>query len=250
MLEIQVGGLELFGAPLPSAQGEAILVKPDGLQGWRGLPAGRREALARAVEHGEHDVPVYLPSRVVTIDGWVLAESEDRLEHLSDALAGLGATGDRMRFQVTSRGETRWADGRRVSGEVQDSPGGFLEAEYQLQFVFADPRKYGGENVYPKTGTAVSISAAHYGNFPAFPVVEIPSAPAGYTVTSSGQTFVVAGATAGGTHTVDMRRGRVYRNGVEMPGVGRGDLWTVPPGRGVLFTLSVPGRVKALDTFI
>lgn len=250
MLEIQVGGLELFGAPLPTAQGEAILVKPDGLQGWRGLPAGRREALARAVEHGEHDVPVYLPSRVVTVDGWVLAESEDRLEHLSDALAGLGATGDRVRFQVKSRGETRWADGRRVAGEVQDSPGGSLEAEYQLQFVFADPRKYGEESVYPKTGTAASISAAHYGNFPAFPVIEIPSAPAAYTITSPSGVFTVTGATAGGTHTIDMRRGRVFRNGVEMFDVGRGDLWTIPPGRPVLHTLSVAGRVRVIDTYV
>ncbi|MGX1932040.1 hypothetical protein [Microbacterium resistens] len=87
-----------------------------------------------------------------------------------------------------------------------------------------------------------------YGNFPAFPVVEIPSAPAGYTIASSAGTFTVSGATAGGTHTVDLRNGRVRRNGTEMPGVGRGDLWAVPPHQSMKHTLSVPGRVRIADT--
>jgi hypothetical protein len=248
MLEIRLDGREMTGAPRSSGHG--LVVKPDGFQGWRGLPAGRREALARAVEHGEHDVPTFLPSRVVTIDGWILANSEEELESLSDLAAGIGATGNQIEMVVQARGVTRKAKGRRVLCEVEDSPGDSLETEFQLQMVFADPRKYGDINVEPKSGVATSISVFSYGNFPAYPVVEIPNAPAGYSVSSPGGTFTVSGAIPGGTHTVDLRRGRVFRNGTEMPGVGHGDLWAVPAGSAWTHTLSVAGLTRTPDTFV
>lgn len=248
MLEIRVDGREMFGDPRDLARG--LIVKPDGFQGWRGLPAGRREALARAVEHGEHDVPTFLPARVVTIDGWVLADSEEQLEHLSELVAGIGATGERKRTVVKARGVTRWADGRRLLCEVDDSPGESLEAEFQLQLVFADPRRYGETNTLPEAGVSTSIDVFSRGNFPSYPVVEIPSAPSSYSISSPGGTFTVSGATSGGTHTVDLRRGRVYRNGVEMPGVGHGSLWAVPSGAVWTHTLSVAGRVRIPNTYV
>jgi len=255
-LEIRVDGRVIRGV----YRGEpyALIVKPDGHQGWRGLPAGRREALARAVEHGEHDVPTFLSSRVVTLDSWIIADSEERLESESESVAGIGATGDRIRYQVKSRGQTRWADGRRVLCEVEDAAGGRLETDFQLQMVFADPRRYGETNILPGqdltptnlTATATTIAVYSRGNFPAYPIIEIPSAPTGYTVTAQGKAFTVSGATAGGTHTVDLRRGRVYRDGVEMPGVGHGDLWAVPAGAVWSHTLSVAGRVRILNTYV
>lgn len=250
MLELRFDGREMTGWPRNMVGRSGMLIKPDGFQGWRGLPAGRREALARAVQHGEHDVPTFLPSRVVTIDGVLLASSEEDLEYLSDSAAGMGATGERKRFTADARGSVRFADGRRVLCEVDDSPGGSLEADFQLQIIFADPRKYGETNVLPESGTATSIPVFHRGNFPAYPIIEIPSAPAAYTVTCPGGTFTVTGATAGGTHTVDIRRGRVFRNGTEMPGVGRGDLWAVPSGAVWTHTLSVAGRVRIPNTYV
>lgn len=258
-LEIRAEGQEILGNPRRGATSGAV-VAPDGLQGWTGLPAGRREALARAVQHGEHDVPVYLPSRVVTIDGYVYGDSEYEFGHQIERLSGVGASGNRFRVAVEMHGVTRSADARRVACTVDDPGyrGGALLADFQLQFVFADPRKYGDANTLPgdtlnpknPSATATSIPVFHRGNFPAFPVVEIPSAPAGYTISAGGKTFTVVGATAGGVHEVHLRSGRVFRNGVEMPGVGRGDLWAVPAGLGMVHTLSVPGRVKITDTFI
>lgn len=255
-LEIALDGREIRGVYRGELFG--LFVKPDGHQGWRGLPAGRREALARAVEHGEHDVPTYLPSRVVTLDAWIIADSDERLEHMSESVAGIGATGDRIRYQVKSRGVTRWADGRRVLCEVEDAAGGRLETDFQLQMVFADPRRYGDLNIHPGqdlipanlSATATTIVVYSRGNFPAYPIVEIPSAPTGYTIASPGGTFTVSGATAGGTHTVDLRRGRVYRDGVEMPGVGHGNVWAVPSGAQWVHTLSVAGRVRILNTYV
>lgn len=251
MLTINIGGREILGAPREGAITEGLIVKPGGFQGWQGIASTRREALARAVEHGEHDTPVYLGSRVVTIDGWVLASSEQDLSFLSDSLTGLLAAG-RTRVTIEHQGDSRWADGRVVLAECDDSGarGRLLHSEFQLQMVFADPRRYGETIVHPTTGTATSISVAHRGNFPAYPVIEIPAAPAAYSISSPAGTFTVAGATSGGTHTVDLRRGRVFRNGVEMPDVGHGDLWTVPPGRAMTHVLSAPGRVRILNTYV
>lgn len=254
LLEINVDGREILGRPRDLTRPLGLFVKRNGFHGWEGLPAGRREALARAVEHGEHDVPTYLPARVVTVDGWVLAPSVRELQHEIDRVTGTGASGDRTKTVVQLRGSTRFAYARRALAEVEDDRGQWtgrvLRTSFQLQLIFADPRRYGETKVFPETGTATSIQVAHKGNFPAFPLIEIPSAPANYTVSSPGRAFVVSGATAGGTHTVDLRRGRVYRNGVEMPGVGQGDLWTIPPGVRTLFTLSVAGRVTVIDTFV
>lgn len=253
LLEIRADGREILGRPRDLTRPWGLFVKRDGFQGWEGLPAGRREALARAVEHGEHDVPIFLPARVVTIDGWVLAPGVEELQHEADRLTGIGAPGDPIVVTVKHRGANRWGRGRRSLAEVDDQGqwvGRVLRASFQAQFVFADPRRYATPRTFPQAGTATSIRVNHLGNFPAYPLIEIPNAPASYTISAAGRTFAITGATPGGTHTVDLRRGRVYRNGVEMLYVGRGDLWTVPPGLPTTFTLSVAGRVTVTDTFI
>ena len=260
MLEIHVAGREILSHPRDMSRPYGLFIKRDGFQGWQGIPSRRREALARAVAHGEFDTRVYLGSRVVTIDGWALGSSEFELSQLTDSLVGLGGDGQELRVTIEHQGAVRGADGRVIVAEAEDSGirSGVLRAEFQLQFVFADPRKYGpvnnlpGDTLNPKnpTATATSIPVFHYGNFPAFPIVEIPSAPAAYTIVSPGGTFTVTGATAGGTHAVHLRNGRVYRNGVEMPSVGRGDLWAVPARASWAHTLSVPGRVRITDTYI
>lgn len=241
---IQFGGLTIMGQYRRDSSG--LVMKPEGFQGWRGLPEGRRESLARAVQHGEFDVPVFLPARVVTIDAWIIADSEEQLEHLCDRVAGAAST-DLTRFTVTARGSTKTAEGRRTSCEVMDPDGGARETDFQMQIVFPDPRKYGAVNATP-LGTAHEVF--HRGNFPAYSVVEIPSAPSSYSINTIAGTFTVSGATAGGTHRVDLRSGRVTRNGVELPGVGHGDLWTTPPGTPTTFVLSVAGTVLTPDTFI
>lgn len=252
-LSIRASGVEILGRPRDLTAPWGMFVKKDGFQGWGSLPAGRREALARAVAHGEHDVPVYLPARVVTIDGWAIEETPTKLQRLLNLIRGFAATGDLQRVTVEEWGTALYADGRRILCEADDqgrASGRQVRADFQLQIVFPDPRKYGASVVLPDTGTATTIPVSHYGNFPGFPKIEIPSAPSAYTVTSPGGTFTVTGAAAGGTHVVDLRRGRVYRNGVEMPGVGRGDLWAVPPGSAWTHTLSAPGTVRIGDTFI
>lgn len=252
-VEFRFEGLEIFSRPADLTRPWGLFFREDGFQGWGGLPAGRRESLARAVQHGEHDTPVYLPSRVITVDGQAIARTEDELQIVLDLVAGAGATGERARVSVTRWDRLQWADGRRVSVETDDKGqwrGPLLVGEFQLQVVCADPRKYGDLHLIPETGTGVSLPVLHYGTFPAFPVVEIPSAPSAYSISSPAGTFVVSDATPGGLHAVDMRSGQVRRNGVVMPRVGRGPLWAVPPGVAWTHALSTPGRVRIADTFV
>lgn len=252
MPEIRIGSLTILERPR-EYEASGMFLKPGGMQGWEGLPASRREALARAVSHGEHDVPTYLPARVVTYDWWCVSESEFAAFNDSNRINGIGGTGQPVQVVVEHHGVPLYASGRRIIASAVDT--GMRESgrpilECQLQLVFANPRKYGKTNTFPEAGTVTSMDVLHRGNFPAHPVIEIPSAPTSYTITSPAGTFSVTGATAGGTHRVDMRTGRVTRNGVWMRGIGAGPLWAVPEGQVWAHTLSVPGRVLIADTYI
>lgn len=251
--DIHVGGRQIFGSRPATFSRHCFILKPLGLQGWQGLPSGRREVLARAVQHGEHDTRVFLPSRVVTIDAWAIARNEYDLGRAIDEIVGVGATGDRIDVSVAMHGQLRRAVGRRMLVEADDSGvrnGHDYYGEFQMQLVFADPRKYGEKTTSPESGTATSIDVSSWGNFPAYPEIELVSPPASYTISSPGGSFTVTGATPGGVHVVNLRTGRVYRAGVEMPGVGRGDLWAVPAAQRWRHTLSTPGRIRIADTFI
>lgn len=228
----------------------AYLAK-DGVQGIRGLPAGRRQALARAVAHGEHDTPVYLPSRVMTFDGHLLAWTVEQLDEFIDSITGWGGTGQRFALTLETQRE-RYAWARRVLAEAPSPSGrkygGRFHARFQVQFIAADPRLYGKANDSP-LGTVHRLE--HDGNFPSHPIIEIPNAPATWTATAStGEVFTVTGATAGGTHRLSLIDGQVTRDGVLMRSVGRGRLWSVPEGEPLTATLSHPGRVNTPDTSI
>lgn len=252
-LEIRAGRAVIRGRP-SATHPDGLFVGRNGFQGWEGISDRRREQVSRAVEHGEHDVPTFLGSRVVTIDGHVIADTPRTLRRFSQLLTGLGATGDRVKVTVDHQEQTLHAYARTLIAVADDQGvryGRLLRSTFQLQFVFADPRKYGEQHRYPKSGTATSATAYQYGNFPAHPVIEIPSAPSSYSVTSPGGTFSVTGAPSGGTHRIDMRTGRLTRNGVDITEhVSSGDLWAIPVGGRWTHTLSAPGRVLVPETYV
>lgn len=251
-LRISGLGREIRDIPTPDRP-TGLFLRPKGFQGWDGLPAGRREALARAVAHGEFDVPVKLPARVLTFDGLAIGRDIHELRNLSQSVTGWGASGDRFALSVDHQEQELTATVRRLLAEAEDTGrrmSEWLVAEFQVQMIAADPRKYGDVKTFPRTGTATSIDLFHDGNFPAYPVVEIPAASGSYTLATPAGTFTVAGATAGGTHRVDLRTGRVTRNDVWMPDVGRGPLWAVPDGATSTITLSMPGRALVPSTYV
>lgn len=246
MLTVRIGGRVFLGDPHPGIS-RGLIISPRGFQGWQGITSSRREALARAVQHGEYDTPVYLGSRIVTMDGWIQAATDADLGTLSDSVTGMCSLGKTV-MSVENQSSNRWAEGRVLTAECEDT--GMGHSEFQVQLVFPDPRRYGQQVTLPEAGTAMAIAVFHRGNFPAYPLVEIPNAPAAYTITSPGGTFIVTNAQAGGLHAVDLRTGRVYRQGIEMDDVGQGDLWAVPPGEVWEHVLSAPGRTRIKHTYV
>jgi hypothetical protein len=250
VLQIDIADRQILSHPRDLARPYGLFLKPDGFQGWTGLANARREELARAVAHGDFDVPVFLGSRVVTIDGWAIGESRADLQHRKDVLAGLLGTGREV-TRVTQDQESRWAYSRVVLADPEEAVRRIrrgVVSSFQVQLVLADPRKYGDVNPFPSRGVPVPVG--HKGNFPAFPEFTFENPPSSYSITSPGGTFVVTGATAGGTHVVNLRNGRVYRDGVEMFDVGRGDLWAVPAGVPWPHTTSAGCMIRIPDTFV
>lgn len=249
-LLVSIGGIKFRGYKDQEEYG--YWIGKDGWQGWETAPDARADIVARANAHGTTDGPQYLDAREVEQKGFFRARSLTELTRMADRLSGLLADGGAMKLNVQHGGRNSAAMVRRGLSrpDVRTlSDGDLYVGEYELTYRAPDPRRYGPMNYAPKTGTATSIEVSHQGNFPALSTVEIPSAPANYTITSPAGTFTVTGATAGGLHRIDMRTGRVYRNGVHMPGVGRGAVWTTPKGPAEIWALSVPGRVLTPDTF-
>lgn len=248
-LSVRIGGIHFRGYADRDEYG--FWIGKDGWEGWETAPAARADVVARANAHGTTDSPQYLDAREVIQKGFFRARTATDLKHMSRRLSGLLADGGAMKLTVDHGGDTTYAMARRGLGQPDVrtlSDGNLFVGEYELTYRMPDPRIYGDMNHAPKTGYATSVDVYHYGNFPAFSIIEIPSGPASYTVTSPWGVFTVTGATTGGTHRIDMRTGRVTRNGVHMPGVGRGAVWVTPPGPETTWTLSVSGRVLTPDT--
>lgn len=245
---IRTAGLEIQGHRIPGQPG--LFLGKNGLAGWDRLPASRRNAEDRPNDHGQTDSPTYLPSRVVTATGYLYGRDPWDLGNMIDQVNGIGASGDRELFTVDNLERLRFAYGRRVLAAAQQSSRAQHRGEFEIQMVFANPRKFEAAERYPREGgTATSVAIRSTGNFAAHPRIVLPSAPSSYSISSPGGTFTVSGAPSGGTHEVDLATGRVTRNGVYI-GLGSGDLWAIPRGAAWVHTLPVPGYGEIYPTFV
>lgn len=253
-LSIRAGGAVIRGVPT-HAHPWGLFVKRNGFQGWEGIADRRRDQVARAVEHGEHDVPVYLGARVATIDGWIIAQNERELREWAQQVVGLGADGQRLAVTVDHQQQTLWARGRVVSATADDAGerhGWYIRASFQIQVVFADPRKYGSLESFPTSGYQTISDVYQRGNFPAHPAIVFGSGPSSWSCTASGRSLQVSGMTSGGAVRFDMRTGRITRNGVDVTDSATitGDIWAVPVGVRWRHELSVPGRILLPETYV
>ncbi|MFF7683158.1 hypothetical protein ACFZA2_10385 [Microbacterium sp. NPDC007973] len=190
----------------------------------------------------------------MTIDpGVILAESEDDLRQWCDQVNGWGAASGSFDLTVGHLGQVLTATVRVIQAEAVDSQrrsGRLLRGSFSVQFVAADPRKYAAPRTFVVDAAGGSVWVKSKGNFPSHPVIEFPNAPSSYSVSSPGGMFTVSGVDAGGTHRIDMRTGRVTRDGAWMPGAGSGRLWAVPNGTQWQHFLSAPGRVILRDAYV
>lgn len=256
-LRIMIGSTTILGRPTDSTtRVRGLFVGRGGFTGWDDGVDSRRESVPRPDAHGEFDLPVLLGSRVFSIDGYALGWSPSELASLRSEVVAMGAEGGRFPVVVDHQGEQLTAYARRGGKPSFQDAGirhGMHRATFLMQFVAADPRKYGETESY--TGPA-----SHMGDFPAIPVIDVTatSTMAGYTVVGpEGRRFVVTQTLpAGQTHRIDMRTGWLYLNGaLQIGAVGVSDLWTIPPGRQVAHILEPDSgagtvMVTVTDTFI
>lgn len=221
------------------------VLDPDGIKGvWEGVDV-RREDTPRPLAHGSFDAPVFLSSRVIPVSGHLSTRSGAELVHEISKLTGLLAGGAPGVLSLDDDTGTTFLN-VRLGAATQVTQLDDTTAKFLVTFWAHDPRRYGTTHTY-NSGAQVF----HYGNFASPVTVTIPSAPAAYSITSPAGTFTVSGATSGGTHVVDLRTGRVTRNGVLMLGVSSGTTWEMPPGTPWVHAISTGmGTIKVLDTFV
>lgn len=240
----RINGLSFVEWP-SDHHGSWFVLDQDGIKGvWEGVDV-RREDTARPLSHGSFDAPVFLASRVIPVSGHISAPSGAELVHEMNRLTGLLATGGTGRLSLEDDSGVTYLD-VRLGAATQITQLDATTARFLVTFWAPDPRRYGETHSYSS-----GASVRHYGTFPSPVSVTIPSAPSAYTITSPAGVFSVSGATASGTHVVDLRTGRVTRNGSLMLGVSSGPTWEMPPGASWVHTVSTgTGTIKVRDTFV
>lgn len=234
MLHVRVGNVDFHGFTTHGF----LLGGRRAFEGWEGRPGMRSERAERPAGAGSFSVPAYLSSRLVTLRGTALAESEAELEHMEDVLNGLALTDTQM--TVRSEKGTRWSWCRAEDEVKWTRVGGALEAEFEISFFLADPRKFG--EVRETVSTGSNVTAHHRGNGPATPRFKVAASWfGGYRIRGPlkadgvERSFSVVGPMTGSSvDLIDFNTGVVLRNGLPLRGaVLSPEMWTVPGGGSV-----------------
>lgn len=257
MLQVTIGGLTFEDHPRDYDQ--CYLIAPQGMTGWESGVQVRREEVARPNAHGTFDAPGFLAARVISVKGTILAPTPARLRHMVTRLTGVLGDGDTGRLLVEDDLGSTWADVRLAAAtQVATHGSASTEADFQIQFWAADPRRFGELREFTGTTGGGAESVHHRGNARAVPILEITGTmPNGYQIASQGRVYEVSQAlTSGQTHRIDMGTGWLYRNGsLQVGAVPTLETFTIPPGRNVNVTMSDFGGAGAWtmllhDTFV
>lgn len=216
------------------------------LKGWFEAPGVRRNDEPRPLADGSFTAPTFRSGRSVSWSGLILTKTPAEQHHAMEQLAGMCSGEGLSRLTVQHESHATWAD-----VQVMQPPEVTVEAygrvaRYDVELWAPDPRRYGELRSFPG-----GANVFHRGNAPAFPVVQLTSAST-YNIVSPGGTFRVSGAEFGGTHRVDMRTGRLTRNGTPVLGaVTRAETWAIPPGARWTHTVTAGSNlvVEVHDTF-
>ncbi|RFA12169.1 hypothetical protein B7R22_17220 [Subtercola boreus] len=237
-LIIRFGGVR-FGYEDPDAIG--FHVNPDGFTGWNDGVDVRRDEIAIPNGHGALEVPSYLTQRIVSVEGYCLAENPRRLGWWRGRLVGLMARAAQQ-FSAEEFGHLQYAQGS-VAVKPRFSPdGGTAQADYQISFWFAKPQIYGELNKFehPTAASPLELVTTHYGNHDAHAEFILAGNAPSYRVAGpGGRNYLVSRAMVPGhDHHVDMRTGRLTIDGVvQQLAVDIGQTWPNPPGVQVTQTL-------------
>ncbi|WP_285240058.1 hypothetical protein [Pseudarthrobacter sp. MEB009] len=182
--------------------------------GWFDSPESKGEQADRPNADGEHDLPIYNQSRLVTFDGLLHAKSHEVLHD-----AGIFLTAAMQgRAQVAGHGATQWADGKK-NGRIRFRPITATLATWQVPLKFVDPRKFGELRKFVATPGG-DATAFHRGNYDAKTVVTVSgSMPGGYRLGVGGLAFVITRPLLPSVpHVIDYNDGRLRINGLVVHG--------------------------------
>lgn len=247
---VRLGPVTFFGDHF---HGEGFHLAGDGLEGWTDGASTNQEHVDFAAADGEHDLPVYLGGRDVRLKGFLV--TRDHVDVTTENRRLTNLLKRRLRIQVEEPDLDGWADGV-VTDVTFDASGFTPEARFTLTFHMALPWIYGAEQTFPPAST---LNLSHWGNAAASPVFEVRGTfPNGYTITGPGgrQVVVKTPLTAGHVDRIDMRKGRLERDGVFLLGaITKTERWTIAPSAIALATLSGAGgsgdlSATVLDTYI
>lgn len=253
LLRITSGRLTIRQAPQGTAPPLGLYVGRGGFTGWDDQPVTRRSTADRPNAHGEFDVPGFLSGRLISIDGWCIAESPDGLEKWRSKVTGHGADGSSFEVSVRRAGSTHIATARLAAGQqttfVDNGTG--RRAAFSMSWWCADPRRYEQQvkSDIPTPGAVIRIW--NRGNFPSTPRLTVKTTvplPGGYTITGPDgrQIIVVRALNPGSTHVVDLATGRLYENGTRvLRGFASLHLWAVPADSAVDVSVS-GGQLSAV----
>lgn len=212
-----------------------FVISPDGFEGLDSGVDMRREDLDLPAAHGSYRMPGFLDSRAISISGVAVAASSDALGAMGRQLTALLATGGSALLKLKHHELNVWAEVSLASRTqfVIRAATPWL-ADFQIQFVAADPRLYGEINRFGPIPVGSILTLSHRGTFPASPRFTINGASAGgYTIGGpDGKNFVVTQPLVGGIpHVVDFRNRRLYVGGNRvLGGIGNATTWQVNPG--------------------
>lgn len=203
---------------------------------WGDMPGVKADDVERPMADGNFPGVSYLDARNLDMDGFLVATSHEKLVHQINRLKA--QRGRTVRVTVEEPGLTTWADAEIRA--VRVSLFGFAaEAHFEIQFHMPDPRKIGSPDELAPFGSGVQ--AFHRGNYASTPNVTVTGVmPSGYRINGPDGMFyqVTQALAAGQTHRIDFETGFLYRNDVLQQGaVSRAEVWTIPPGLGVVMTL-------------
>jgi hypothetical protein len=252
---IDVAGFTIWGqrnrvAPSP------VFITEDGFTGWDDTPDMRRSSIDRPNAHGEFDAVGYLTARTASFSGHVVTGSALETAALGQRMRGLLSDGSLGRVTVQRDDHTEWADGRLASSTKFTVHGSDpTVADWQMQFWFPDPRKYGAMN--HETSSSGALVTRHFGNTRASTRFVVSGDAERWRITGPGDRSVLVTQRLypGHPHVYDMATGQLVIEGVvQYGGVEVADSWTVPAGRQLNHTLSATGSATAeaftYDTYV
>lgn len=248
-------GIQLDGQILSGEDRFGVWKTTGELDGWWSSPEPKGENISRTSADGDYDLPVDYEARYITLSGSLRARNHETQHAAINRFTALVRR--RSLLQVDGHGDTQWANVVRA-GAFKMEPRTGTYSVWQARVKAPDPCKYGRAQDFVRTNGDVIVY--HGGNYDAYPSIVVRGTAAnGYHINGpGGKQYKVSRALMPGVpHRIEFKDGLLRVDGMLVPnGSPRSDVWPVPPGEDITFTVNVTnggtaeGTITVTDTYI